>query len=151
MHILIPLIISSGAYGASFPGIVDLSSPEDVDMRKILGGSSGDLAGHALAGGDIDGDGYDDVIIGAYGDDPVMRSNAGMVNVFFGGPTALTGSAIDLGNPPPAFSRFMATTATIMRDTPAPAATSTATAETISLSGRRELIRRDETAPVRSI
>ena len=98
--LLITLVTASGAYGASFPGIVDLSAPEDVDMRKVMGGSSGDLAGHALAGGDIDGDGYDDVIIGAYGDDPVMRSNAGMVNVLFGGPSAFTETAIDLGNPP---------------------------------------------------
>lgn len=98
--ILISLLVASTAFGSAFPGTVDLLSPTGIDTRKLMGGSSGDMAGYAIAGGDIDGDGYDDVIIGAYGDDPVMRSNAGMVNVVFGGPSAITDAALDLGNPP---------------------------------------------------
>jgi PKD repeat protein len=50
----------------------------------IYGEDSYDYLGASLASGDIDGDGYDDVIVGAAGGDPGETSDAGEVHVFYG-------------------------------------------------------------------
>ncbi|UCE19659.1 MAG: FG-GAP repeat protein [Gemmatimonadota bacterium] len=54
---------------------------EDV---RILGGRSGDHSGHAVASGDINGDGYDDVLIGAYAASPSGGRSGGETYVIFG-------------------------------------------------------------------
>ena len=54
------------------------------------GASSGDLYGAALAAGDIDGDGYDDLIVGAPSDDHSGDYNAGSIQVLYGTSTGLT-------------------------------------------------------------
>ncbi len=65
------------------------------DMR-VLGDDSYDRSGNAVAYGDINGDGYMDIIIGAPEADPgdPPRSNAGEVYVIFGSSSPL--STIDL-------------------------------------------------------
>lgn len=45
---------------------------------------AGDAVGAALASGDFDGDGYDDLAVGAPSEDVGNTSNAGLVNVIFG-------------------------------------------------------------------
>ncbi|MDH5715805.1 MAG: hypothetical protein OEZ30_09600, partial [Candidatus Aminicenantes bacterium] len=72
-------------FGDSFsspPYTIDLSStPADI---TILGDKTSDHSGWAVASGDVNGDGYCDVIIGAYGADPGGRTNAGETYVIFG-------------------------------------------------------------------
>ncbi|MFE1444682.1 FG-GAP repeat protein [Streptomyces sp. NPDC058739] len=54
---------------------------------------TGDGFGRAVATGDLDGDGYDDAVIGLPGEDLTGAADAGGVVVFFGTPRGLTGSA----------------------------------------------------------
>ncbi|TKJ31548.1 hypothetical protein CEE39_07085 [bacterium (candidate division B38) B3_B38] len=66
----------------SSPTIIDLKT-EAADIT--VGGDHGaDYSGHAVASGDINGDGYDDLIIGAPWADPGGRSGAGETYVIFG-------------------------------------------------------------------
>ncbi|MDH5715253.1 MAG: hypothetical protein OEZ30_06795, partial [Candidatus Aminicenantes bacterium] len=72
-------------FGASFP-----SSPYTIDLSTDLaditfwGVADGDYFGRTVASGDINADGYDDIIIGAHMADPGGRSNAGETYVIFG-------------------------------------------------------------------
>ncbi len=61
----------------------------DVGVR-IVGAYATDWSGHAVGGGgDINADGFDDVLIGARAADPGSRANAGTTYVVFGfAPTA---------------------------------------------------------------
>jgi Ca2+-binding RTX toxin-like protein len=52
---------------------------------RVDGGRGGDYAGEAVAGaGDVNGDGFDDVIVGAPGANPGSRNDAGAACVVFG-------------------------------------------------------------------
>lgn len=77
-------------------GPVTGGSGDDADAR-LTGTSFGAWAGRSVAGaGDVDGDGYDDLLIGAYGDDD-GSSDAGAVYIVFGGVTGdLDLSAADI-------------------------------------------------------
>jgi hypothetical protein len=64
---------------------------------KILGAATGDSSGDKVAGaGDVNGDGYTDVIVGAYAYDGFGGSNCGAAYVIFGHSTATTFTDIDL-------------------------------------------------------
>jgi hypothetical protein len=66
---------------------VDLASLNPNQGIAIYGASSYDLAGYSVSGiGDFNGDGYDDVIIGAYKSSPELRAYAGTSYVIFGSP-----------------------------------------------------------------
>ena len=64
-------------------GVFDLADAE----LKLLGSSSSDYAGTSVAGpGDVDGDGMDDLLVGAYGDDQgdPTGGNSGAAFLIFG-------------------------------------------------------------------
>ncbi len=63
---------------------LDLDAPGAVRLLVVHGGTEGDGAGTAVAGaGDVNGDGFDDVLIGAPGADPI-GSDTGEVYVVYG-------------------------------------------------------------------
>ena len=83
--------------GAALPGTtVDRnSSPGGNGETRILGDNAVDLTGWSVASGDVNGDGFDDVIIGAYGADPLGRADAGEVYIVYGS-ASLPGTTVDL-------------------------------------------------------
>jgi hypothetical protein len=72
-----------------------------IDLASFTSGSSGFIIKGAVAGdstgasvssaGDINGDGYDEIIIGSYSD-PEGRSDAGAAYIIFGSTTIVTGT-----------------------------------------------------------
>ena len=72
-------------YARSEPGSLELDELGDTGLR-IDGESAGDHVGVAIApAGDVDGDGRDDVLVGAHGADPLDRPDAGAAYVLYGG------------------------------------------------------------------
>ncbi|MEZ5471146.1 MAG: integrin alpha [Marinicella sp.] len=73
-----------------FPNPFNLSSIDGLNGIKINGESANDLSGSSVSSaGDINGDGVDDVIIGAIGAEPNGATLAGSSYVVFGGVTGL--------------------------------------------------------------
>lgn len=82
---------------------VQYGSPHGIDTRAgtvisqntsgVPGAAeAGDSFGAAVATGDLDGDGYDDAVIGAPGEDIGTRADVGGVIVLWGSPHGLVGS-----------------------------------------------------------
>ncbi|MCH7999831.1 MAG: VCBS repeat-containing protein [Chloroflexi bacterium] len=67
-------------------GILDLATAS-AD-RTVLGAQAGDNLGRWLSAGDFDGDGVDDLLVGAIGADPGGRADAGEAYVLIGGNTS---------------------------------------------------------------
>jgi len=65
-----------------------MSSSASSASITVNGTNAGDGLSYQIASGDVNGDGYDDLIIGAYGADPNGQSAAGQVYVFFGSTTS---------------------------------------------------------------
>lgn len=90
---------SSGAVyvffgGANFAGNLDTNAAN----LKILGANAGDGAGFSIAFGDVNGDGVDDLIIGAPGAsaNSTDRTNTGAVFVVFGSSSLGSSTTVDL-------------------------------------------------------
>jgi hypothetical protein len=83
---------------ASMPTAVAAASIGGVNSGVIFNGlDDNDSAGSAVAaGGDVDGDGYDDLLISASGGDPNSLSSAGETYLVYGG-TWLTSGSVALG------------------------------------------------------
>ena len=72
---------SDSGFGASF----NLSSLDGTNGFTINGVDGGDFSGYSVSGaGDVNGDGFDDLIIGARRADPNGKSDAGESYVVFG-------------------------------------------------------------------
>ncbi|HEV2865166.1 MAG TPA: calcium-binding protein, partial [Allosphingosinicella sp.] len=75
---------------------VDMASLPAGAGFQIIGEDTFDRLGSSVAGaGDVNGDGYDDVIIGAGDADPAGRSTAGAAYVIFGAASGLTTVDLD--------------------------------------------------------
>ncbi|MFB7518319.1 esterase [Streptomyces sp. NPDC056144] len=99
-----------GAPGATVGGkrgaglvTVQYGSPNGIDTRAATvvsqntygvpgGAEAGDSFGAAVATGDLDGDGYDDAVIGAPGEDIGTRADVGGVIILWGSPHGLVGT-----------------------------------------------------------
>jgi len=68
----------------SSPTVIDLGT-QNADVT-VWGANAGSLSGCAVASGDVNNDGFDDLIIGAYAADPgdPVRTDAGETYVVFG-------------------------------------------------------------------
>jgi hypothetical protein len=83
--------INAAAQAQLFPPVIDLGSLSGADGFRMDGVVSGDRAGGSVsAAGDINGDGIDDLIIGADGADP-NGDRSGSSYVVFGQNTASAG------------------------------------------------------------
>ena len=84
-YVLATLLVVGFGVGrtlAQLPDTVDLDKGEE-DVR-ILSDDVGDEFGKAVASGDINGDGYDDLIIGAHYADPHDSVRAGETYLIYG-------------------------------------------------------------------
>ncbi|BBK31414.1 FG-GAP repeat protein [Stella humosa] len=80
---------------AGFAASLDLSSLDGNNGFRINGASAGDLSGTAVAAaGDFNGDGIDDLIVGAFAADPNGDRSGGSYVVF--GATAGFGASLEL-------------------------------------------------------
>ena len=81
-------IVYGGASAPGTGGVLDLSDLDGTNGFVLTGINAGDASGRSVASaGDVNGDGYDDLIIGAYGADPNGDSLAGESYVIYGGAT----------------------------------------------------------------
>lgn len=104
-----------GAVGQR-PASIDLRTPP-ASTAIIWGVGSFDAWGEELFGGDFDGNGYDDVLVGALTAEGFSGgANAGQLALIFGSP-ALEGARIDLASPPAGVTIFYGRTGSIAGDT----------------------------------
>ena len=81
-------VIYGGASAPGTGGVLDLSALDVTNGFTLTGIDAGDFSGISVsAAGDVNGDGYDDLIIGAYGADPNGDSRAGETYIIYGGAT----------------------------------------------------------------
>ena len=60
------------------------------DLLPTVREQAGDRFGDALAAGDLNGDGYDDLAVGTPGEDVGGWVDAGSIHIFYGGPSGMT-------------------------------------------------------------
>ena len=91
-------VVYGGASAPGTDGVLDLSETEALDGFTLTGIDPDDRSGVSVsAAGDVNGDGYDDLIIGAYRADPNGESEAGETYVVYGGANAPgTAGVLDL-------------------------------------------------------
>jgi len=86
-------LTASGTVWADFPAAIDLSTLDGSNGFALNGINAGDWSGRSVSGaGDINGDGIEDLIIGA----PAALNGAGQSYVVFGGPGVGRGGALEL-------------------------------------------------------
>ena len=84
--------------GMGFSATIDLSTLDGTDGYRLDGIDAGDQAGFSVStAGDINGDGYFDILVGARGADPGTDSDAGETYLIFG--SASSASAASTSTP----------------------------------------------------
>ena len=99
--------INGGNYGAAYL-VYGRTTTSAIDLTNMAPSNGFRINGVTLvgvnfgqsvsAGGDINGDGFADLIITAPADDPTGRTDAGISRVIFGGPTALNSMTFQAAN-----------------------------------------------------
>ena len=80
---------------SGFPASIDLSSLDGNNGYRLDGIAANDRSGHSVsAAGDVNGDGFDDMLIGAYGAGPGGTISAGETYLVFGAAVPATPSAV---------------------------------------------------------
>ena len=92
-------VVYGGASAPGTEGVLDLSSLDGTNGFILNGIDAFDYSGWSVSSaGDVNGDGYDDLIIGAYRADPNGNSYAGETYIVYGGVSALgRDGMLDLG------------------------------------------------------
>ena len=81
-------VVYGGASAPGTDGVLDLSDLDGTNGIIINGIDASDYSGRSVSSaGDVNGDGYDDLIIGASSTDPNGDSSAGETYVIYGGAT----------------------------------------------------------------
>jgi len=81
---------------SGFASSLDLSTLTGADGFRLDGAAAGDRSGFSIStAGDVNGDGFDDLLVGAYGAGPGGKSGAGTSYVVFGKASGFAAS-IDL-------------------------------------------------------
>ncbi len=93
-------IVYGGANAPGTGGVLDLGALNGTNGFTLTGIDAGDRSGSSVSSaGDVNGDGYDDLIIGARNADPNGNSNAGETYIVYGGASAPgTGGVLDLSD-----------------------------------------------------
>lgn len=102
-----PLGRSTAGSGYILPGgphlenrQIDLASPPlDLSITEIYGIASGDIAADTMVPGDVDNDGFPDLVIGSPNHDLPGGNNEGRIDILFGREAPFP-PVIDLANPP---------------------------------------------------
>lgn len=79
---------------------------QQLGPQPFLGLQGNAQFGHALAAGDINGDGFDDLVIGAPGRNDSSQSGAGAIYVSYGSPTGLSG-LVEISQSSPGIERLV--------------------------------------------
>lgn len=81
----------TNATGAVFVYLGAAGGPASEPSWSFFGSATGSYTGDGLAGvGDLNGDGYDDVVVGSPGWDEGTDADVGRLDLFLGGPDGLT-------------------------------------------------------------
>ena len=72
------------ATAGAFPAVLEVSALNGSDGFVLYGANTGDYAKYGSAAGDVNGDGYDDILIGAGDADPNGITNAGQSYIVYG-------------------------------------------------------------------
>ncbi|MGD9856776.1 MAG: beta strand repeat-containing protein, partial [Planctomycetaceae bacterium] len=84
--------------GGGFPAVLDLETLDGTNGFQLDGIDTNDNSGRSVSGaGDVNGDGYGDLIVAAFLADPGGQNAAGETYVVFGGPGGF-GSSIGLAS-----------------------------------------------------
>ena len=82
-------VVYGGASAPGTEGVLDLSMLDGSNGFTLTGIDGGDWSGFSVSSaGDVNGDGYDDLIIGAWRADPNGNDNAGETYIVYGGANA---------------------------------------------------------------
>ena len=93
-------------YGSTgLASLIDLAALP-ANVTRIDGEKRLDSAGEGLASGDVNGDGYDDLLLGAWAAQPPTGVNAGITYVVYGNADLANNAVFRLRSPPSAVTRI---------------------------------------------